>query len=165
MSSPLTHVTVVPGATVSIAGEKVKLSMRTSMAAAAGRMASMDCACTDGAWDSIGSARPPATRATPPEASARSAARARTRLESVDMARSPMPGCGVAERRFGRAQTPSPLGGWRKPAGGERQTHRLLSADQGRIDDGEGLAALDEFDRRHAEELAQLACRNLHGPR
>src|SRR3954471_7318205 len=137
MSSPLIQVTVVPAITVRVGGEKVKLSTRTSEALVIGAAIAGVCA-----RGSVGSARPP------PEASTRSAARARARVNSFDMTQSPLWVAGL---------------GWVGAA--VANPDRIVSGDQGRIDDGEGLAALDEVDRRHTKELPQLARRHLQRPR
>src|SRR4051812_11921028 len=143
ISSSLTQVTVVPAVTVSVGGEKVKLSTRTSAALVIGAAVAGVCA-----RGSVGSARPPATSARPPAMSARDATWARTRVNSFDMTQSLL---WVAGLGWVRAAVASP--------------DRTVSGDQGRIDDGEGLATLDEVDRRHAQVLPQLARRDLHGPR
>ena len=41
---------------------------------------------------------------------------------------------------------------------------RIVSGDQGRIDDGEGLAALDEVDRRHAQDFRNSPAGTFSGP-
>src|SRR4051795_3871830 len=76
----------------------------------------------------------------PPDTSTKKAARARARVNPCDMAQSPL---WVAGLRWLGAAVASP--------------DRTVSGDQGRIDDSEGFAALDEVDRRHAQVLPQLA--------
>src|SRR3954452_1266470 len=143
MSSPLIQVTVVPAVTVSVGGGKVKLSTRTSAALVIGTAIAGVCA-----RGSVGSARPPATSARPPARRARDATWARTRVNSFDMTQSPLWAAGL---------------GWVGAA--VANPDRIVSGDQGRIDDGEGLGAWDEVDCCPAKELPHLARRHLQRPR